>query len=127
MAAAVGLSEHDPVTSPAGQSAAVERQSWLTMSSLLLIIALGAPAASAPPPATSMLGHGSQPSRAAYVVGTQLEAKQDTTLRGAKIVKGSRVTIVGVGDAALDLELADGHVVRGVSLQKVAQSFRPAR
>jgi hypothetical protein len=86
----------------------------------IMMLALLAPAAAGPLEPEQELG-----------VGSQLVAVRDVQLRDATVAKGSRVKVVSVRDqdgkpAAFDLELADGHVVRGVSSRKVRSDFRPA-
>jgi hypothetical protein len=63
--------------------------------------------------------------------GDELEATRDVELRDATIRKGSRVRVVQVTReagkvVAVSLELADGHVLRGVAYATVKASFKPA-
>ena len=65
-------------------------------------------------------------------VGSELVALRDITLRHATLVKGSRVTVVRIAKqagkpVALNLELKDGHVLRGVAYRKVRDNFRQAK
>jgi hypothetical protein len=62
-------------------------------------------------------------------VGTALLALKDVRLQAAAIKKGSTVTVRGVvrteqGRTLLDVELADGHVLRGVQLSSIRSAFR---
>jgi hypothetical protein len=64
-------------------------------------------------------------------VGSELVATRDVRLGEATLAKGSRVTVVAVADdkghpVTVDLELKDGHVVRGVAYREVASAFRSA-
>jgi len=64
----------------------------------------------------------------AITVGTALLAVSDVTVKRAAIRKGSRVTVTGVRDShgrtLVDLELADGHVLRRVMMSSILASFR---
>jgi hypothetical protein len=65
-------------------------------------------------------------------VGSELVALRDVTLRQATLVKGSHVTVVRLAKkagkpVALNLELKDGHVLRGVAYRKVMDNFRHAK
>jgi len=61
-------------------------------------------------------------------VGTALLAVSDVTVKRAAIRKGSRVVVTGVRDShgrtLVDLELADGHVLRRVMMSSIRDSFR---
>lgn len=64
-------------------------------------------------------------------VGTELVAIADVRLHNAEIAKGSRVAVrkldVHAGRlAAVDVELADGHVVPRVRMHLIRASFRVA-
>ena len=64
-------------------------------------------------------------------VGSELVATRDVRLGEATLAKGSRVTVVAVADekghpVTVDLELKDGHVLRGVAYREVTSAFRPA-
>lgn len=63
--------------------------------------------------------------------GSELVATRDVQLGEATVAKGSRVTVVAVADqdgrpVTVDLELKDGHVVRGVAYREVKSAFRQA-
>lgn len=64
----------------------------------------------------------------AVAVGDRLEAINDVSLQSAQIRKGSRVSVARVaqqkGSTVVDLELADGFVVRNLSMAQVRSSFR---
>jgi hypothetical protein len=61
--------------------------------------------------------------------GAQLVAVRDVDLRDVQISQGSHVVVVEVArqdgtPVAVSLELKDGHVVRGVPIHIIEQSFR---
>lgn len=65
---------------------------------------------------------------APITVGTSLLAVSDVTLKRAAIRKGSRVVVTSVVDShgrtLVDLELADGHVLRRIMMSSIRASFR---
>ncbi|MBW2459271.1 MAG: hypothetical protein JRI68_32545 [Deltaproteobacteria bacterium] len=84
-------------------------------------------------PATSASGGPPKPAQAPQLkVGSELTAVRDVTLREATLIKGSQVTVVHIAKkagktVALNLELKDGHVLRGVAFRKVRDNFRHAK
>lgn len=92
---------------------------WL----LALALYAGAPAPAGPRPP--------EPERPIHR-GVELVAVRDVALHGARIAKGSRVTVVAVTfangkPATVSLALGDGHVLAAVPYERVARSFRPAK
>ncbi len=67
---------------------------------------------------------------AAVQVGDVLQATEDVSLDEAVIREGSKISVSKkakvAGRVVLDVVLADGHVVRGVSLTAILKSFRRA-
>jgi hypothetical protein len=64
-------------------------------------------------------------------VGTELVAITDVRLHNAEIAKGSRVSVRKLDRragrvAALDVELADGHIVPKVQIRTIRTKFRVA-
>jgi len=64
-------------------------------------------------------------------VGTQLTAVTDVRLHRAVIAKGSKVSVFHLSRKrgqvdAVDVQLADGHVVREVAISTIRLSFRVA-
>lgn len=61
-------------------------------------------------------------------VGDTLQAIRDVSLDEAVIAEGSKVNVSGKrsvsGAVVVDVALADGHVVKGLPLSQVKQSFR---
>lgn len=61
-------------------------------------------------------------------VGDTLQAIRDVSLDEAVIAEGSKVSVSGKrsvsGAVVVDVALADGHVVKGLPLSQVKQSFR---
>ncbi|MDI1445081.1 hypothetical protein [Polyangium sp. 6x1] len=61
-------------------------------------------------------------------VGMYLVAMEDVTLRDAALSKGARIHVTRVGlqkgrVATLDVELADGHVLKRVALDTIRKAF----
>ena len=105
------------------------------MRCLPLLVALVATAAAAPAMADGVAPLAAEATRGegpALRVGSELVAHRDVKLRDATLAKGSRVKVIhiarkGGAPVALDLELKDGHVLRGVAYRVVRDAFRPAR
>jgi hypothetical protein len=105
------------------------------MRCLPLLVALVATTAATPVMADSVAPLAADTTRRdgpALRVGSELVAHRDVKLRDATLAKGSRVKVVhvarkGGAPVALDLELKDGHVLRGVAYRVVRDAFRPAR
>jgi len=61
-------------------------------------------------------------------VGTALVAVADVNLQKAALLKGARVQVTKLGlsrgrVASVDVELADGHVVRRISIETINKAF----
>ena len=94
----------------------------LTALLCVLVLALTAPVMAGPP----------QKPTAPFQVGSELIAIRDVSLRSATLAKGSRVRVRHVARrgrtaVAVDLELKDGHVLRGIAIRIVQQNFKHAR
>jgi hypothetical protein len=68
--------------------------------------------------------------RGRLAAGATLEAVRDVALEEVQLVKGSKVRVVRIEEnkgrpVAVDVELKDGYVLKGVSYSKVAANFRP--
>ena len=61
-------------------------------------------------------------------VGMRLVATEDVTLRDAALSKGARIQVTGVGlqkgrVATVDVELADGHVLKRIAVSAIRKAF----
>ncbi len=56
--------------------------------------------------------------------GSTLQAITEVTLRGATLIRGSKVRVLRFDRHSADVELADGHVLRAVPLKKLIGRFR---
>jgi len=91
-----------------------------------LAVTFALPASAAP--TVTPTGPPEQPTKKPLRVGMKLTATRKVVLRGAVLDKGSSVTVVkitkkGGKPVAVNLELKDGHVLRGVSYRKVQANF----
>ncbi|MBM4358977.1 MAG: hypothetical protein FJ096_12805 [Deltaproteobacteria bacterium] len=64
--------------------------------------------------------------------GSELIAVEDTQLLRAYLPKGSRVTVVDLTSergkpAVVSVALPDGHVVHGVSYERLSRVFQPSK
>lgn len=104
----------------------MRRGPLLSALALGVLFAVGAPAT-----LTTGEGVGLAFADSPIAVGDRLEAVSNVSLDRAEIRKGSRVNVTRVaeqqGAMVVDLELADGYIVKNLSLAQVRTSFRVVR